>query len=358
MSKTAPQGDWKTALLAQDSSIQQAIGSLDASGLQIVMVVGPDGKLAGTLTDGDIRRGLLRGLALASPLEAILHRAPLTVSPQMGRDDVLNLMSIHRIHQLPIVDESRNIVGLHLWDTLLSIRVRNNLVVVLAGGKGTRLRPHTENCPKPMLPVRGKPMLEHIVDRARRDGFTRFVFAINYLGNQIEDYFKDGRGWQVDISYIRESEPLGTAGALGLLRPVPFEPVIVTNGDLVTDLRYSELIDFHNDNGAEATMAVRTHEWQNPFGVVQTDGANIIGFDEKPIWRSQINAGIYVLGPAALDAVGANEHCDMPTLFNRLRERARKTIVFHMHEPWLDVGRPKDLEIARREDNAAARSKP
>ncbi len=356
MSKTAPlQYDWKSTLLAFDSSIQQAIGSLDASGLQIVMVVGADGKLAGTLTDGDIRRGLLRGLTLASPIETILHRAPLTVPPQMGRDDVLNLMSVHKIHQLPIVDENRGIIGLYLWDEILSVPSRNNLVVVLAGGKGTRLRPHTENCPKPMLQVRGKPMLEHIVDRAKREGFTRFVFAINYLGHLVEEYFQDGSRWQVEVSYIRESTPLGTAGALGLLRPVPSDPVIVTNGDLVTDLPYSELIEFHSSKGADATMAVRTHEWQNPYGVVQTDGADITGFEEKPVWRSQINAGIYVLGPAAFDAVGENEHCDMPTLFNRLRERSRKTVAFHMHEPWLDVGHPKDLEIARREENAAAR---
>lgn len=356
MSNPAPsQHDWQTALLALDSSIQQAIGSLDASGLQIVMVVGGDGRLAGTLTDGDIRRGLLRGLTLASPIETILHRVPLTVSPQMGRDAVLNLMGVHKVHQIPVVDEGRSIVGLHLWDELLAVPVRNNLVVVLAGGKGTRLRPLTENCPKPMLPVRGKPMLEHIVDRAKSEGFTRFVFAINYLGHLVEDYFKDGSGWQVDISYIRESAPLGTAGALGLLRPIPSEPVIVTNGDLVTDLRYSELVDFHTRKGADATMAVRTHEWQNPFGVVQTDGADIVGFEEKPVWRSQINAGIYVLSPAALEAVGENEHCDMPTLFNRLREKSRKTVAFHMHEPWLDVGHPKDLEIARRDDNAPAR---
>ena len=359
MSNPIPlQQDWKTTLLALDSSIQQAIGSLDASGLQIVMVVEPDGKLAGTLTDGDIRRGLLRGLTLASPIETILHRTPLTASPQIGRDAVLNLMGVHKIHQVPVVDQSRSIVGLHLWDELLSVPARSNLVVVLAGGKGTRLRPLTENCPKPMLPVRGKPMLEHIVDRARREGFTRFVFAINYLGHLVEDYFKDGRRWEVDISYIREAAPLGTAGALGLLRPIPSEPVIVTNGDLVTDLRYSELIDFHTQNGADATMAVRTHEWQNPYGVVQTNGADIVGFEEKPVWRSQINTGIYVLGPAAFEAVGENEHCDMPTLFNRLRERSRKTVAFHMHEPWLDVGHPKDLEIARREDDAPARKTP
>lgn len=349
------ENDWKSALLPSDSNIQQAIANLDASGLQIAMIVGPDGKLIGTVTDGDIRRGILRGVAMTSPVQEVMQRAPRVVPAHMDRKSVLELMSASKIHRMPVVDENRTIVGLRIWDELLAVRSRPNLVVVLAGGKGTRLRPHTENCPKPMLPVRGKPMLEHILDRARREGFTRFVFAINYLGHLVEDHFGDGSRWQVEISYIRESSPLGTAGALGLLHPCPTEPVLVTNGDLVTDLNYSELLDFHIQHQAAATMAVRAHEWQNPFGVVHTDGLDIVGFEEKPVWRTHINAGIYVLDPSTLGAVGENEHCDMPTLFNRLRERSRKTIVFHMHEPWLDVGRPNDLELARRDDTPGSK---
>lgn len=351
---SASRDTWKKALLSADASIQQAIGNLDASGLQIVMVVGPDGKLAGTLTDGDIRRGLLRGKELTSPIRDIVQREPLVVSTHTGRVAVLKLMSSSKIHQLPVVNENGVVTGLRIWDELLEARSHTNLMVVLAGGKGTRLRPYTENCPKPMLPVRGKPMLEHIVDRAKREGFGRFVFAINYLGHLVEDHFGDGSRWGVEISYIRETSPLGTAGALGLLAPRPAEPVLVTNGDLITDLQYSELLDFHVQNGAAATMAVRAHEWQNPFGVVQIDGLNIVGFEEKPVWRSHINAGIYVLDPTALDAIGENEHCDMPTLFDRLRKQSQRTVVFHMHDPWLDVGRPTDLELARRGDDGAS----
>ena len=283
---TSSPSAWKKALLASDVSIQQAISNLDSSGLQIAMIVGPDGKLAGTLTDGDIRRGLLRGMPLTNPIQDIIQREPLVVPPHMSRDAVVKLMGTSKIHQLPVVDENGVLVGLHVWDELLGVRSRDNVMVVLAGGKGTRLRPHTENCPKPMLPVRGKPMLEHIVDRARRQGFTRFVFAINYLGHQIEDYFADGGRWQVEISYICETSPLGTAGALGMLKPLPSEPVLVTNGDLVTDVNYSEMLDFHIQQEAAATMAVRSHEWQNPFGVVQTDGMSIVGFEEKPVWRT------------------------------------------------------------------------
>ena len=190
-------------------------------------------------------------------------------------------------------------------------------------------------------------MLEHIIERARAEGFQRFVLAIHYLGHMIEDYFGDGSRWQVQIDYLREKSPLGTAGAVGLLNPRPETPFLVSNGDVLTDIRYGELLDFHTRHGAAATMAVRLHEWQHPFGVVRTNGVDIVGFEEKPIARNHINAGIYVLEPIALDALSAGEPCDMPTLFSRLQERTARTIVYPMHEPWLDVGRVDDLKRAQ-----------
>lgn len=342
-----PNEPWRTALLPLESNLQQAIRCLDASGLQIAIVTEPDGRMVGTLTDGDIRRGLLRGLTLASPVKDIIHREPLVVPPQWGRDTVLQLMQANKVHQLPVVDEQRRVVGLHLWDDLLTPAQRPNTMVVMAGGRGTRLLPHTEHCPKPLLPVGGKPMLEHIIERAKAEGFCRFVLAVHYLGYMIEDHFGNGAKWNVDIRYLREQSPLGTAGALGLLPQRPAEPFLVTNGDVLTDIRYGELLDFHLRHRAAATMAVRLHEWQHPFGVVKTKGVDIIGFEEKPIARSHINAGIYVLEPRALDLLGQEEHCDMPTLFERLQQHAERAIVYPMHEPWLDVGRPDDLQRAR-----------
>ena len=342
-----PTESWRKTLLPSDATLQQAIRCLDETGLQIALVTSANGSLIGTLTDGDIRRGLLRGLELSSPVEGIIHRDPLVVPPQWGRDTVLQLMQANKIHQLPVVDDRRQVVGLHLWDELLVPEKRPNVMVIMAGGRGTRLRPHTENCPKPLLPVGDKPMLEHIIERAKAEGFDRFVLAIHYLGHMIEEHFGDGRRWQVRIEYLREQEPLGTAGALGLLRPRPDTPFLVTNGDVLTDIRYGELLDFHCRHRASATMAVRLHEWQHPFGVVKTKGVDIIGFEEKPVSRSHINAGIYVLEPQALDFLGNDEHCDMPTLFARLQEKPTRTIVYPMHEPWLDVGRPDDLERAR-----------
>jgi dTDP-glucose pyrophosphorylase len=337
---------WQRALLPADATVQQAIHNLDSTALQIALVVSNDGHLLGTLTDGDIRRGLLRGLTMTSSVETIIQQTPLVVPPHLGQETVLQLMTANRIHQLPVVDENRVVVGLHIWDDLIAPGQRPNIMVIMAGGQGTRLRPHTENCPKPLLPVAGRPILEHIIERARTEGFSRFVIAIRYLGHMIEEHFGDGSAHHVQIEYLREQEALGTAGALSLLVPRPSLPFIVTNGDVLTDIRYSELVEFHTRHNAAATMAVRQHEWQHPFGVVRTHGVDIVGFEEKPISRSHINAGVYVLEPQALDALLPNEACDMPTLFSRLQERSARTIVYPMHEPWLDVGRADDLERA------------
>jgi dTDP-glucose pyrophosphorylase len=340
---------WGKALLTAQATLQQAICCLDESSLQIVIVVAEDGRLLGTLTDGDIRRGLLRGLEMSSTIESIIHHEPLVVPPQWGRDTVLQLMQANKVHQMPVVDANRFVVGLHLWDELLVPSKRSNMMVIMAGGRGKRLGEQTQYCPKPLLPVGGKPMLEHIIQRAKAEGFKHFILAIHYLGNMIENYFGDGSKLNVSIEYLRENTPLGTAGALGLLQVRPTEPFLVTNGDVLTDIRYAEMLDFHIRHSATATMAVRLHEWQHPFGVVKTNGVDIVGFDEKPVARSHINAGIYVLAPAVLDSMRANEHCDMPTLFRRVQERQARTIVYPMHEPWLDVGRPADLEKARNE---------
>jgi dTDP-glucose pyrophosphorylase len=343
----APSERWRQTLLPIAATLQEAIHSLNESALQIAMVVTPDDALVGTVTDGDIRRGLLRGLDLKSSIDAIIYRKPLVVPPHWGRDMVLQLMQANKIYRLPVVDKHRRVLGLHLWDELMVPQQRSNLMVVMAGGQGTRLRPHTSNCPKPLLPVSGKPMLEHIIERAKAEGFLRFIIAVHYLGHMIEDYFGDGSRWDVHIEYLREDSPLGTAGAIALLNPRPDSPFIVSNADVLTDIRYGELLGFHDRHEACATMAVHQHEWQHPYGVVLIKGVDIIGFEEKPIARSHVNAGIYVLAPDALDALKPGEHCDMPTLFSRLRDDTKRTIVYPMHEPWLDVGRVADLERAR-----------
>lgn len=337
---------WKRAILLPSASIRDAIRNLNDVAIQIVLVTDEDGRLVGTLCDGDIRRGLLKGLHLDSSIESVLFRSPMVVPSSMSRDLVMQLMAANKIHQVPIVDESRRVLGLHLWDEIVAPVARENAIVIMAGGKGTRLHPHTESCPKPMLPVAGKPMLEHILERAKAEGFTRFVLAVHYLGHMIEEYFGDGDKSGVRIDYLREDKPLGTAGALSLLSPRPQLPFVVTNGDVMTDIRYGELLDFHQRHGAVATMAVRVHEWQHPFGVVRMDGVDIVGFEEKPVARTHINAGVYALSPEVLDCMQVNDVCDMPSLFERMKVRGTRTVAYPMHEPWLDVGRPDDLKLA------------
>ena len=334
---------WRQAILPENSTIGQAIRNLDQVGIRIVLVVDKANLLIGTISDGDIRRGLLRGLDLDSPMASIIHYDALVVPREMARDMVVQLMVVNKVQQIPVVNEQQQLVGVHLWDEMSLSPVRANLMVIMAGGKGTRLLPHTQNCPKPMVLVAGKPMLEHIIERGKLEGFSHFVLAIHHLGHIIEAHFGNGERLGVKIDYLREQSPLGTAGALGLLNPKPDAPFVVTNGDVITDIHYGELLDFHDRYQASATMAVRIHEWQHPFGVVQMQGVEIIGFEEKPVARSHINAGVYVLSPEVLSELASEEPCDMPILLGRLQAKNKRTVAYPMHEPWLDVGRPDDL---------------
>lgn len=334
---------WQKTILASSATIQQAINNLNQSSCQIVLVVSEDNTFLGTLTDGDIRRGLLEGLDLNKSIATLIHKNALLVSPEISREIVLQIMITNKIHQIPVVDERRHIVGLHLWDQITTSPVRSNCMIIMAGGLGKRLRPHTDNCPKPLLPVAGKPMLEHIIERAKSEGFHHFVLAIHYLGQMIEDYFGNGERLKIQIEYLREESLLGTVGALGLLARRPNAPFVVTNGDVLTDIHYGEILDFHIKQHAAGTMAVKLHEWQNPFGVVKTHGIDLVGFEEKPMVRSYINAGVYVLSPESLDELSPNSPCDMPSLFERLKEMGQRVVVYPMHEPWLDVGQPDDL---------------
>ena len=340
--------DWRKTLLPIGASLSEAIQCLEKSSMQIGLVVRDDDFLVGTITDGDIRRAFLRGLQMEDSVDEAVQKNPFVVSPEFGRETVLRLMQINKIHQLPVVDKNGVVMGLHIWDAVASPSSHENSIIIMAGGKGTRLRPFTENCPKPMLEINGKPMIEHIIDGAKNVGFRKFTISIHYLGEMIEDYFGDGEEFGVSIEYLKEKAPLGTAGCLSLLQNEQTRPFIVTNGDVLTDINYEELLEFHVRHGADATMAVRQHEIQNQFGVVHVDGVKIVGFEEKPLYRSYINAGIYVLEPSVLHRLETNTHCDMPTLFERVKELGGRTIVYPMHEPWLDVGRPSDLDEAKR----------
>lgn len=339
---------WQKSILKFDSSIEQAISNLNNSGLKIVLVVDGKNEFIGTISDGDIRRGLLANLNINDTIKNIIHYEALVVPPEFTKESVLKLMELNQIFQVPIINSQKNIVGLFLRHSILVENERNNIMVIMAGGIGKRLLPHTENCPKPMLEVSGKPILEHIIERAKSEGFKNFILSINYLGEMIVNYFGTGEKMGVNIDYVREKKPLGTAGSLSLLNLKTEDPFIVSNGDVITDIRYGELLDFHNKNNSTATMAVNQYEWQNPYGVVGLDGIDITGFDEKPIHRTHINAGVYALSKNALSFLEKDSHCDMPKLFEQLMASSQKIIAYPMHEPWFDVGRSADLNKANK----------
>lgn len=334
---------FRDTMVPASGTIHDAMRSLESSSMQIVLVVSEDEKLVGTLTDGDIRRAILEGSSLACEIGGIVNRSPLVVSKNFSEDEVLNLMQEKRVHQIPVVEDSGVLIGLYCWDEIKKITSIDNVVFIMAGGLGSRLLPLTENCPKPLIKVNGTPMLELIINRAKLEGFRNFIISVNYLGSMIEEYFGDGSRWGIGITYVRENTPLGTAGSLSLIQEELDAPFIVTNGDLLTNVSYRSMLRFHDVHNAVATMAVRQYELQNQFGVVKIDGLQITGFEEKPIYQSYINAGVYVLSPAILKGMDAGVRLDMPELFGHIRNKGLNTIVYPMHEYWLDVGYPADL---------------
>lgn len=335
---------WKNSIMPVNSIIRDVILNLNNYGIKIVLITNEKFEIIGTISDGDIRRGLLKGLGLDSAIETIVNKNSIYVPESVDRETVKSLMIANKIFQIPIVNNNKEIIGLHLWDEISSKNFRPNYFIIMAGGKGKRLLPYTENCPKPLLQVSGKPILEHIIERAKSEGFNNFLISIHYLGNMIEEYFGNGEKFGVKIDYIREDVPLGTAGALSLINYSIETPIIITNGDVISDIKYGEILDFHNKHQSFATMAVKLHEIQNQFGVVQTDGLDIIGFIEKPIIRNYINAGVYVLSADSLCELEKNSYCDMPSLFEKLKVNQKKIIAYPMHESWTDIGRPVDFE--------------
>jgi dTDP-glucose pyrophosphorylase len=340
--------NWREAVLSPTATLREAIANLNSTTLQVVLVADDQGSLLGTLTDGDVRRSLLRSDDLDRPVVDSIQKAPIVVGPGTDRQTAVSLLRARKLRHLPVVDDLGRIVGLHTLEELSQGSEIPDLMVVMAGGKGQRLRPYTESCPKPMLPVDGRPILEHILERAIEQGFRRFVFSLHYLPDQIVEYFSDGKQWGVQIDYLQERHSLGTVGGLANLGGLPTSRAVVANGDVLASIDYVDLLQFHQDNGALGTMAVRIHEWQHPYGVVQTDGLEIVGFEEKPQHRSYVNAGVYVLESDALEMLDG-KRCDMPELFGRIGKAGGRTIVYPIHESWVDIGQESEYLRVRGE---------
>ena len=342
---------WKDILIAPDVTILKAIELIDASTLQIAMVVDDSYKLLGTVTDGDVRRAILKGISLNLPVSEIMFQEPTVASSHESRDAIIARMKSKHLLQIPLVDQNGCVIGLDVGDELIETPYRDNIVVLMAGGLGTRLGELTRNCPKPLLRVGNKPVLETILENCREYGFSKFYISVNYKANMVKDYFGDGSRWGININYLEENKRLGTAGALGLLPETPTLPVVVMNADVLTKINFKHLMDFHGEHKSVATMCVREYEFQVPFGVVQVDNHRLTNIQEKPIHRFFVNAGIYVLDPQAIALIPRNEYLDMPLLFDKLLKQQRETAAFPIHEYWLDIGRTDDFERANGEYN-------
>ncbi|UXH77628.1 nucleotidyltransferase family protein [Roseateles amylovorans] len=339
---------WDSVLIAPELPLQAAISVLDRGGLQIAVVVDEQRRILGTVTDGDVRRALIRQIGLDAPISEVMAKQPRTAPAGSAKERVLQLMERHQISQIPMVDADNRVVGIETLHGLLHGKRRDNAVFLMAGGFGTRLQPLTDNCPKPLLNVGDKPILEIIIENFVRAGFYRFFISTHYLPEMIRDHIGDGSRWGIDVQYVHEDEPLGTGGALGLLpRDAIREPMFMMNGDLLTNLDFNKLLDFHDSHDGVATMCVREHEHRVPYGVIQGDGQRIISMVEKPAYRYFINAGIYVLSPSVLAGVTRGHRIDMPTLLQQQMAQGLPVNMFPVHEYWLDIGRMEDFQRAQ-----------
>ncbi|MFD1037191.1 nucleotidyltransferase family protein [Virgibacillus byunsanensis] len=340
---------WEMALVGPDQSIYDVMKIIDKSATQIALVVDEKEKLLGTVTDGDIRRGLLSKIPLDSSIKEVMNSEPKTITKSTKESQIYKLLVNKGLKFLPIVTEDNELIDVKTLEDINPVKERKNPVVLMAGGLGTRLLPLTEDTPKPLLKVGDKPILETIIENFISHNFNNFYISVNYQAEKIKDYFGDGKEWGCTIQYIEESKRLGTAGALSLVPKVHNEPMIVMNGDLLTKANFSKLIDFHEEYGATATMCVREYQETIPYGVIQSKNHKFLGVEEKPTFRYLVNAGVYVLNPEAMQYIPDNEFYDMPTLFGKLNEIEKETCIFPIHEYWLDIGRLKDYEKANGE---------
>jgi dTDP-glucose pyrophosphorylase len=337
--------NWKKVLVDPSSSIQSVLKVIDGEALQLALVVDIDKRLLGTVTDGDIRRALISGVPLSHPISEIMHTAPRVVEFRTSKDKILELMNVKKLNSVPLLDNGI-VVGLETIHQITRKTRYDNPVFIMAGGFGARLKPLTDNCPKPLLKVGDKPMLETVLLQFIKAGFDNFYISTHYLPEMIKEHFGNGDKWGVSIKYVHEDEPLGTGGALGLLpKDVPELPMMIMNGDVLTKVDLEALLTFHNENNANATICVREYEYQIPFGVIESDGNKIKSMEEKPVQRFHVNAGIYVVGREIVEQVKKNEVVDMPTLLQRHLDKS--ILMFPFHEYWLDIGRKEDYKKAQ-----------
>lgn len=341
--------DVKSIVLNKEDTILKALELLDLYALRIVLIVDEDNHLLGSVTDGDIRRGLLKGQDLHASVETIMHTTPYSIEQDtLTNRQIFEIMREKHYLALPIIKNGQ-LINVITLDDLIRKSKKENPVFIMAGGFGTRLRPLTDTCPKPMLPVGGKPLLETIILSLKAQGFYKFYISTHYLPEVIQNHFADGEKFDVEIKYVHEDEPLGTGGALSLLPRHEIDlPFVVINGDVLTNMNFGKLIDFHDSQKAVATMCVREFQYQIPYGVVNSEQNVIQSMTEKPSYYFDINTGIYVISPELLDQVDA-QFIGMPTILEQQIQHNNKVASYPLHEYWLDIGQMEDYNRAQRD---------
>jgi len=338
--------DWKKTLISDQATILRTVEVIDQGALQIAAVIDKDGKLKGVVTDGDIRRGLLKGISLSDSVEKIMIKTPITADSSKTREEILEIMRAKNIHQIPILDSEKKVVKIEFLEDFFNKTKLENIVVFMAGGLGSRLRPLTDDCPKPLLKVGEKPILETTLLHLQQQGFSKFRISVNYKQEMFVSHFGDGSRLNANIQYIQESKQLGTAGALGLLQEVPNKPIIVMNADLLTKINLQKALDFHSQNKSSITMCVREYDFQVPYGVVKLDKTKVLSIDEKPVHKFFVNGGIYVIEPDVLSYIPKDTHLDMTSLIDLVISKRHTVSAFPIREYWLDIGQMSDYARA------------
>ena len=345
--------DISKLMLRADSTLSDAIAAIDVSGkISLALVVDGQDRLINTITDGDVRRGLLAGARLTDPISVLLeiksrtpHPVPVTAPEQSDRLTLLKTMQERGVRQIPLTDNHGKVVDIVILADMLPQPVQPLQAVVMAGGEGLRLRPLTNQTPKPMLQVGGRPIIEHIISQLRETGVSQINIATRYHSQQIMDHFGDGGDFGVSISYVQEDSPLGTVGALGLLKR-PQEPLLVVNGDILTNIDFGRMLIFHQEHQAEVTVGVKRYEMKVPYGVVECEGSRLKAVREKPELSFFVNAGIYVLEPSAIEHIETNQHLDMTDLITKLLGVGKTVVSFPICEYWLDIGQHEHYQQA------------
>ncbi|WP_130472067.1 nucleotidyltransferase family protein [Candidatus Magnetaquicoccus inordinatus] len=340
---------WRSVLVGAEATILETIQVIDQGAMRVALVVDEQGHLLGVVTDGNIRRGLLNQIGLQEPVSRVMNPHPITVQVTDSREQVLALMNAREIEHLPVVDERGVLVGMELLQELTQPLCKENWVVLMAGGLGSRLGAITRDCPKPLLRVGHKPILEVILESFLQYGFRRFYLSVNYKKQMIQEYFGNGAAWGAEIRYLEEKERMGTAGSLSLLPEPPEQPFFVMNGDLLTRIHFQHILDFHATHQAQATLCVRRVEQTIPFGVVELAQHRLLAIEEKPTHHYFVNAGIYVLDPAVLSLIPAHHYLDMPDLLRKVVAAGMTAAAFPFLDYWMDIGQMGDYDRARQE---------